>query len=102
MEREGSRALLCPHRLTVECSGRAWSVTRMISSRLRALITVSRLEYTTLIVGALTCLAAKRAGVDEAVIFAIWLLVALGIRSARNRGALDQLVAKWSHSPPPE
>lgn len=72
----------------------------MISSRLRALITVSRLECTTLVVGALACLAAKRAGVDEVVLFAGWLLMALTVRSARNRGALDQLVARRRHSPP--
>ncbi len=74
----------------------------MIGRRARAIPTVGRLEYGTLFVGALACLVAKRAGVNEAALFAVWLLLALSVRRARNRGVLDRLVARYGKLALPE
>ena len=74
----------------------------IIGSRVRVSLTVGRLEYTTLLVGGLAGLAAKHAGANEWVISVVWLLMALAVRRARNRGALDRLVGRWQKSPSPE
>ncbi|WP_067500636.1 hypothetical protein [Actinoplanes sp. TFC3] len=60
------------------------------------------LEHTTLIVAALVCLAARRAGVNEVVLLVAWLLVASTLRWARNRGALARWVAQWQRPGVPQ
>jgi hypothetical protein len=66
----------------------------MITSRLLALLTVGRLEYSTLILVVLAGIAAKRAKANEWLVFAVILVLALMIRQARNRGVLDRLVVR--------
>jgi hypothetical protein len=73
----------------------------MIRRRVVAWLTVGRLEYLVLLVGGLICLAAKRAGVNDWVLSAAWLLMALAVRRARNRGMLDRFIARQPSSSNP-
>jgi cbb3-type cytochrome oxidase subunit 1 len=70
----------------------------MITSRLRILLTVGRLEYSALVFIALAGIAARHAHVNEWFVLAAVLFLALTVRRARNRGVLNCLVERGKTS----